>query len=109
MKFANIPKTICYRGLVNHKTKSLSPTDYLDIKVKSKFEYLKNLIDTPVYGKEVGSSNYVKSSKFKFIRTKCLQDSSILLNIDETININPIAFRNFSNHRRKPLPFRAVM
>ena len=96
MKFADIPTTINYKDLVNHKTNSLSPTDYLNIEVKSKFEYLKNLIDTPIYGQEVGNSNYMESSKFKFIRTKCLQSTSILLNTDEAIGSNPRSFRNFN-------------
>jgi len=95
MKFADVPRTITYNDVVNHKTNSLSPTDYLNIQVKSKFEYLEDLIDIPIYGKEVGGSNYMESSKFKFIRTKCLQDTSILLNLNEAIGINPKSFRNF--------------
>jgi len=96
MKFADVPTTINYNDLVSHKTNSLSPTDYLDIQVKSNFQYLEKLIDTPIYGKEVGGSNYMQSSKFKFIRTKCLQETSVLLDLNEAIGINPKSFRNFN-------------
>ena len=48
MKFADVPATINYNDLVSHKTNSLSPTDYLDIQVKSNFQYLEKLIDTPI-------------------------------------------------------------
>jgi len=96
MKFADIPTIISYKDLVNHKTNSLSPTDYLNIQVKSDFEYLENLIDNATYGKEVGGSNYMEQSKLKFIRTKCLQDTSILLNLNESIGINPKSFKTFN-------------
>jgi type I restriction enzyme S subunit len=96
MRFANVPITISYKDLVSHRTNSLSSSDYLTIQVNSKFEYLKDLITTPIYGKEVGGFNYMESSKFKFIRTKCLQATSILLNLDEAIGINPKNFRNFN-------------
>jgi type I restriction enzyme S subunit len=96
MKFSSIPKTINYKDLIEHKVNSFSPTDYLNIRVKSKFEYLENLIYTPIYGKEVGTSNYMENSKLKFIRTKCLQDTAILLNLDDAIGLNPKEFRNFN-------------
>ena len=96
MKFSSIPKTINFQDLLEHKVHSLSPTDYLNIRLKSKFIYLEDLIATPIYGKEVGTSNYMENSKLKFIRTKCLQDTSILLNLDDAIGLNPLSFRNFN-------------
>ncbi len=96
MQFSKIPNTINYNNLVNHKNKSFSPNDYLTIKIKCNYEYLENLISTITYGKEVGSFNYIETSKIKFIRTKCLQDNSILLNEKEEININPKSFKNFN-------------
>ena len=96
MIYANIPKTINYSDLIHHKSNSFSPTDYLKIDVNANFEYLENLIDKVTYGKEVGGANYMETSKFKFIRTKCLQDASILLNNEEAIGINPRVFRKFN-------------
>ncbi len=96
MQFAKIPNTINYNNLVNHKNKSFSSSDYLSIKINCHYEYLENLILEPIYGKEIGSFNYIDKSKIKFIRTKCLQNTSILLNMKEQININPKSFRNFN-------------
>ena len=96
MKFADVPKTINYQDLLKHKSNSLSPSDYLDINIKSNFEYLEDLIDMPIYGKEVGRANYMDTSSLKFIRTKCLQNTSILLNLHEAIGLNPRSFRNFN-------------
>ncbi len=96
MQFAKIPNKISYNNLVNHKNKSFSSNDYLTIQINCNFDYLENLILTPTYGKEVGSFNYIENSKIKFIRTKCLQDTSILLNEKEEININPKSFRTFN-------------
>lgn len=97
MKFADVPTIINYKDLVNNHTHSLSPNDYPSIKLKSNFKYLGSLIDKPIlYGKEVKSSNYMATSKFNFIRTNCVQDTSILLDIDEAIGINPKSYRNFN-------------
>jgi len=96
MEFARLPKTISFNDLVNHKSKSLSPSDHTTIKVNSTFVHLENLISAVTYGKEVGGFNYIESSKYKFIRTKCLQSNSILLNLEESIAINPLSFRQFN-------------
>lgn len=96
MEFANIPKTISFNDLVNHKNKSLSPSDHTTIKVNSTYINLEKLLSTVTYGKEVGGFNYVDTSKYRFIRTKCLQSNSILLNLEESIAINPLSFRQFN-------------
>lgn len=96
MQFAQLPKTISLNDLTGHKNKSFSPSDHTSIKVNSKFVYLKKLILKVTYGKEVGGFNYVELSKYKFIRTKCLQSNSILLNLEESIGINPLSFRQFN-------------
>jgi len=46
MKFADIPTIISYKDLVNHKTNSLSPTDYLNIQVKS--DLIQGVMNNPV-------------------------------------------------------------
>lgn len=96
MQFAQLPKTISFDDLIAHKNKSLSPSDHTSIKVNSKFEYLENFISKITYGKEVGGFNYIELSKYKFIRTKCLQSNSILLDLEESIGINPLSFRQFN-------------
>jgi hypothetical protein len=96
MKYSEIPKTINFNDLVNHSNKSLSPNDYLTIKVNSSFEYFYHFLEKDTIGKEVGSFNYMESSKIKFIRTKCLQENSILLDMEEAIGINPLSFRKFN-------------
>ena len=95
MKFANAPKTISFNDLKNHINKSFSPSDHTSIAVNSKFEYLDKFILKITYGKEVGGLNYVEPSKYKFIRTKCLQFDSILLHLEEAIGINPLMFKQF--------------
>lgn len=96
MEYAKIPKTISYNDLLNHKNKSCSPSDYTTIQINSDFEYLKKFISKVVLGKEVGSFNYMHNSKLKFIRTRCLQSDSILINKSEAIGINPLKFRDFN-------------
>jgi len=96
MQFAQLPKTISFNDLIAHKNKSLSPSDHTSIKVNSEFKYLEEFISKITYGKEVGGFNYVELSKYKFIRTKCLQYSSILLDLEESIGINPLSFRQFN-------------
>jgi len=96
MEYAKIPKTISYNDLINHKNKSLSPNDHIAIRVNCNYEYLYNFISFSTMGKEIGAFNYMDRSKFKFIRTKCLQENSILLNLDEAIGMNPLSFRQFN-------------
>lgn len=96
MTFKILPQTISFKDLVSNETSSMSPSDYPTIKVNGDFEYLSKFISFIAYGKEVGGFNYMENSKVKFIRTKCLQENSILLNMDEAIGINPVVFRNFN-------------
>lgn len=96
MEYAQIPKVINFKDLENNQSKSLSPTDYLKIRVNSNFEYLEKFISYSKKGDEVGSFNYMETSQLRFIRTKCFQKHSILLDMDETIGINPNSFKNFN-------------
>ena len=96
MTFKILPQTISFKDLVSNETSSMSPSDYPTIKVNGDFEYLSKFISSIAYGKEVGGFNYMENSKVKFIRTKCLQASSFLLNMDEAIGISPLVFRNFN-------------
>lgn len=96
MQYAKVPKTISYNDLLNHQNKSLSPNDHTSIKVNINYKYLDEFISFSTMGKEVGAFNYMETSKLKFIRTKCLQENSILINEEEAIGVNPLSFRQFN-------------
>jgi hypothetical protein len=96
MEYAKIPETISYKDVINHQNKSLSPSDHIAIKVNCDYKLLEDFILSSTTGKEVGSFNYMENSNLKFIRTKCLQANSILLNLSEAIGVNPLKFRQFN-------------
>lgn len=96
MQYAQIPQIVNYKDLLNNSTVSMSPNDYYTIEINCDYKNFEHFISSYDMGKEVGSFNYLDGTKCKFIRTKCLQDTSILLDLDEAIDINPLTFINFN-------------
>jgi len=98
MEYVQIPKTVTYKELIERS--SLSPSSYKTLSLKNKnVNKINELIsEKPRKGLEVGSSSYIRKSKFFFIRTKALQTSYFLPILDNTecaVPILPIVFKDF--------------
>jgi len=88
-----IPEKINSKDLFSKK--SLSASDYHSLDMQNKnFIFVKDLIQKPISGKEVGSKEYIRKSNKFFIRTKALTKESYLLDYwSEAITpIKPQAF-----------------
>jgi len=99
MEYIQVPKAITYKELV--KKGSLSPSSYRNIVIKNNnVKKIKELLsEDPTLGKEVGSFAYVTKSNFYFIRTKALQSSYFLPELNDTecaVPILPTSFKNFN-------------
>lgn len=95
--------TISYNQLV--KTKKLSPHQLKNLSFKNeKTHFLGNLLDRNLTSKdkgtEVGSDNYISESAYYFMRSKSLQDHSLLPYL-ESDSFIPIKKGVFENHKLK--------
>lgn len=94
-----IPKYIGSNELLSKS--SLSASDYITLDMPNKnFLFVKDFINKPISGKEVGSKEYIKKSNKKFIRTKALTKESYLLNY-ECESITPIKPQAFIDKKLK--------
>lgn len=96
MKYVLVPKTVSFNDL--WKKGALSPSLYEKVDYKNpNTKKVRQLIEEPVKGKEVGSASYVENSKYCFIRNRALQETSYLLQKDSQ-SIVPIKPRSFTDY-----------
>ena len=97
MKYTNTPREISIREVLDKLV--LSPSMYEKLVCQNpNTRPIKELVNPPVKGSEVGQSSYVTASEYSFVRTRSLQRFSFLMQHDRQ-SIVPIKPQVFQNHK----------